>query len=299
MSHAKKKSILVKRINSVSIFSWIFLIIFCASIVLPFVHELAKSLSHPFEVDAMRVLFVPKKITLGNYHYYIRKQLKPLTRALGNTFFLVFVGGVLSVTLMISFAYPLSRPRREFRVGSLIIYALVFCIIFQRPLIPLRIAFQMYGLLNTRMAIVINMLIQPFLVILAITYFKSLPEDIFDAARIDGANDFTTFFRIIAPLCKSLIVTIFLIQAVAYWNSYLQAKLLLIDSDLYPIQNFIQNIMRLGGDISDVDYIRDPFANSESIKSALLIISAIPLTVVYISLQKYFTRGVMVGAVKG
>lgn len=299
MSHVKKKLKLEKKINSAALISSIFMILFCATIVLPFVHEFAKSISHPFEVDAGRVVFVPKKFTLGNYYYYIRRQLKPLSRAFFNTLFLVFVGGVLSVSMIITFAYPLSRPRREFRSGSLIIYAVVFCIIFQRPIIPLRIAFQWYGLINSLWAIVINMLIQPFLVILAITYFNSLPEDIFDAARIDGANDFTTFYRIIAPLCKSLIVTIFLMQAVGYWNSYLQAKLLLTDSNLYPIQNFIQVIMLRGGDVTEVDFLKDPFANSQSVKSALIIMATIPMTIIYIALQKYFTRGVMVGAVKG
>ena len=299
MSIIKKKS--KTRINKsrAALISSIVLILFCATIIVPFIHELAKSLSHPFEVDAGRVVFIPKKFTLGNYEYYKRKQLIPLLRSLKNTMFLVIVGGVLSVIAIVTFAFPLSRPRNEFRLGTAIIYLVVFCLIFQRPIIPLRLAFQMYGLIDSLWAIVFNMLIIPFLVILAITYFQGLPDDIFDAARIDGANDLVIFIRIIIPLCKTLIVTLFLMQAVGYWNSYLQAKLLLLDVNLYPIQNFIRIIMDRGGDITDVDYLRDPFANSESVKSALLIMSTIPLTAVYIFLQKYFTKGVTAGAVKG
>ncbi len=237
--------------------------------------------------------------TFGNYEYFARKQFVPLMRATLNTLFLVFVGGSLSVAATLLFAFPLSRPRKEFRLGSIIIYLIVFCIIFQQPIIPLRITFQMYGLLNSLWAIILNMLINPFLIILAITYFKSLPEDIFDAARIDGANEFTTFIRIIIPLCKPIVVTIFLMLAVGFWNSYLQAKLLLTDVNLYPIQNFIQNIMLRGGDITDVDFIKDPFANSQSVKSALVILATIPPALIFIFLQKYFTRGLVSGSVKG
>jgi putative aldouronate transport system permease protein len=143
------------------------------------------------------------------------------------------------------------------------------------------------------------MLINPFMVILSITFYKNIPDDIFDAARIDGANEVRTFIEIILPLCSALIATLFLMQSIGYWNSYLQAKLLLIDPKKYPIQNYIALIMDLGGGEGDADYIRNPFSQSESIKSALLMITTVPPTIVYLSLQKYFKCGVTSGAVKG
>jgi putative aldouronate transport system permease protein len=299
MYSVKKKSNNLNKITFTSVFCYSVMVLACLSVILPFIHEFAKSLSHPFEVDTGHVVFIPKEFTLGSYKYYLEDQFEPLIRSLMNTLFLVTVGGVLSVGSILLVAYPLSRPYREFRLGPIIIYMIVFLIIFQRPIIPLRITHQIYGTLDSLWAIIFNMLIDPFMVILSITFYKNIPDDIFDAARIDGANEMKTFIEIILPLCAALIATLFLIMSIGYWNSFLQAKLLIINPEKYPIQNYIRSVMELGGGEGDVDYIRNPFSQSESIKSALLIITTVPPTIVYLSLQKYFKGGVTSGAVKG
>jgi ABC-type glycerol-3-phosphate transport system permease component len=290
----------LKRITLSAVLSYFIIILVTMTVILPFVHEMAKSFSYPTEVDAGRVSLWPKDFTLGNYEYYIRKQLEPLVRAFMNSMFLVIVGGVLSIVGTAIFAFPLSRPKKEFSLGPFLIYMLVAFIILQRPLIPLRLTMQMLGLLDSLWAVVLNMIIVPFLVIMTITFYRNLPEDIFESCRIDGANDFQIFWRIVLPLSQAILVTVFLLQAVGFWNVFLQAKLFIMKGDLYPIQIFISSIMRGGGDtLSGSMNERDVFAETESIKSALTILTTIPLCVVYVILQKYFTRGLMAGSIKG
>jgi ABC-type glycerol-3-phosphate transport system permease component len=143
------------------------------------------------------------------------------------------------------------------------------------------------------------MLIEPTMVIITITFYQNIPEDLFDAAKVDGANEVITFFKIVLPLCVPIIATVFIMQSIGYWNSFLQARLLIIDPAKFPIQNYVYEVMLRGMGESNVDYIRDPFANSTSIRSALLMITTIIPTVIYLSLQKYFKPGFASGAVKG
>ena len=299
MVSKKRKNKILSKITVTGVICYTIMIIACISVILPFLHEFAKSFSHPFEVDTGHVLFTPRDFTFGSYKFFFVDQWETLSRHLRNTLFLVTVGGSLSVAAILLFAFPLSRPKKEFRLGSLLIYMVVFCIIVQKPLIPTRITFQMFGLLDSLWAIILNMPILPFGVVLAITYFKEIPDDLFDAAKVDGANDMTTFIRIVLPLCGALIATLFLLQSIGFWNSFLQAKLLIVNVQKLPIQNYIFNVINLGASDESVDYIRNPFAQSESIKSALLMITTIPPTIAYLSLQKYFKPGFATGAVKG
>ncbi|MDP3177872.1 MAG: ABC transporter permease subunit, partial [Spirochaetaceae bacterium] len=146
----------------------------------------------------------------------------------------------------------------------------------------------------------LNQLMVPFMIIMVITFFRTIPEELYESARMDGANDFQLFSKIALPLSMAIMVTIFLMQAVAYWNVFLQAKLFLLDTYLYPIQLFISSIMKGGGDaLQGSMNSRDPFAESESTKSALTIMASIPICVLYLFLQKYFTKGIMEGSIKG
>jgi ABC-type glycerol-3-phosphate transport system permease component len=135
---------------------------------------------------------------------------------------------------------------------------------------------------------------------MTITFFKGIPEDIIESCRLDGANDFQIVLHMMLPLSKAILVTIFLLQAVGYWNAFLQARLFIMNIDLHPIQNFVHSIMQGGGDSlggGSMD-VMDPFAETESIKSALTILTTIPLCIVYVVLQKHFTKGIMSGSVK-
>lgn len=290
-----------KKITFSTAISYIIITLVILTVILPFAHELAKSLSYPVKVETGQVAFLPKQFTFGNYHYFFRKHLDPMMRSFINTMFLVFVGGTLSVIVTALFAYPLSRPRSEFRLGTFFIYTLVVFIILQRPLIPLRLTMQKLGLLDSLWAIIFNLMIIPFLVIMTITFFRALPDEIIESCRIDGANDIHIFFKIVMPLSKAILVTIFLLQAVGFWNAFLQARLFLMNVDLQPIQIFIHSIMKGGGDSlagGNMNVV-DPFAETESTKSALTILSTIPLCIVYLALQKHFTTGITSGSLKG
>ncbi len=268
------------------------------SMVFPFIHELAKSLSYPTEVNSGRVTVWPREFTWGNYIYYYRKHMLPLLRSFGITTYITVVGTIWSVSMTALVAFPISRSKAEFRLGPFVIGLAVFSIIFQPPLIPYFLTIKSYGLMNSVWAIIIPHSIIAFHLILLRTFFRSIPNDLYDACRIDGGNDFRMFWQITVPLSKPALSAIAIFTAVILWNIFRHALFFIRDADKMPLQLFIRSIFAGGGDIATSTLSKDPYAESESIKSALIILTTLPITLVYIFLQKHFVKGLMLGAVK-
>lgn len=267
--------------------------------LLPFIHELAKSFSYPTAVEAGKVNLVPIDFTYGNYYYYVRKQLTQLSRAFINTMIITVFGiimGVFSTALM---AFPLSRPRREFKWATPILVMVVFCFVFQRPLIPYFLAIKSYGLMDTYASQILPHAIIPFYLFLMITFFRGLPEDLIDACRIDGGNEFHIFMNIVLPLSKAVLATVAIFLGVQLYNLFMHPLLFLRSTSKLPLQPIVRSIMQGTGDVLQGTLLdSDPFRETDSIKSALIILTAVPVAALYPFLQKYFTKGTMVGAIK-
>ena len=274
------------------------LITIALSMLLPFVHELAKSLSYPTEVRSGRVSFWPKQFTWGNYEYFYRKHLKTLSHAFANSLFITGFGVIWSTLNAALFAFPLSRPHSEFRLTKPIMYIILFTLVFSPPVIPYFLTIKAYGLMDTHWAIILPHTIFPFELILVITFFRQLPENMFDACRIDGGNDYHLFRHVALPLSKAVLVTIALFASVVLWNIFFHAMLFIRSADLQPLQVFVRGILQGGGDISPGRFIKDPFAETESTKSALILLTTLPIILVYPLLQRYFAKGVLLGAIK-
>jgi ABC-type glycerol-3-phosphate transport system permease component len=287
-----------KNITFSVIFVYSLLIVIGLTMVLPFVHEWAKSFSFPTEAAAGRVALWPKHFTLGNYEYFYRNHLTTLTRAFRNSIFITGVG-VLWITFNIAlFAFPLSRPDTEFRLTKPIMYLVLFTLVFSPPVIPYFLAIKSYGLMDTHWALILPHTVLPFELILVITFFRQLPEEMFDACRIDGGNDYHLFRHVALPLSKAVLVTVALFASVGLWNIFFHAMLFLRDPKLQPLQVFVRGILQAGGDMPTGKLLKDPFAETESTKSAIILLTTLPIILVYPMLQRYFAKGVLLGAIK-
>jgi len=267
--------------------------------LLPFIHELAKSFSYPTTVEAGKVNLWPKNFTFGNYYYFWRKQRVQLGLAFLNTIIITVIGTLWNVFNTALLAFPLSRSRREFRFGVPVLLMVIFCFVFQRPMIPYFLTVKAYGLMNTRAALILTHTVLPFYLVLVLTFFRGLPEELFDACRIDGGNEFRLFFHVALPLSKAVLATIAIFSGVTFWNLFFHVKLFIRSSSLMPLQPIVRSIMQGGGDVLRGTLLDlDPFRETESIKSALIILTTIPVVIAYPFLQKHFARGAMVGAIK-
>lgn len=269
------------------------------TMVLPFVHELAKSFSYPTEVAAGRVSLWPREFTWGNYGYFYQKHRATLTRSFVNSLYITGFGVFWSTLNAALFAFPLSRPHNEFRLTKPIMYLVLFTLVFSPPVIPYFLAVKSYGLMNTHWAIILPHTIFPFELILVISFFRQLPEEMFDACRIDGGGDWHLFRHVAVPLSKAALVTVALFASVALWNIFFHAMLFIRTPELQPLQVFVRGILQAGGDIATSgQLIKDPFAETESTKSAIVILTTMPIILVYPLLQRYFAKGVLLGAIK-
>ena len=278
-------------------------IVFALAIVglimlLPFVNEIAKSFSDPLIVKQGRVTFWPIGLTLGNYRHYLNPEFDGLWRSFLNSFYITSIGTLWSVFFTASMAYAMSKPREVFRAGRFLSLLLVFAIVFFPPMIPYFLTVRAYGLMNTRWVIILAHTIGPFNLLIVRTYFRSLPQELFDAAEMDGASEFRQCFQIAFQLSKPALATIGIYTAVLLWNIYLHSLLFIRDPQLTPLQPVVRSLLATSEDTGAVTMEFNPFRNAQSAKSALVILSILPIGLVYPYLQRHFTKGALLGSVK-
>ncbi|TCC06008.1 carbohydrate ABC transporter permease [Kribbella soli] len=280
----------------VRIMLWIALIV----VAVPLVYIVANSFSSPSAVSAGRVLLWPIEPSLQAYKTALGDP--QIMRGYLNSFIYAVGGTLISVTLTIAIAYPLSR--RTFFGRNVIMSVLIFTMLFSGGLIPTYLVVQDLGLLNTRWAMVIPSAIGVWQVIIARTFFRStIPDELYEAATIDGASDLRFLWSVVLPLSKPVIAVIALMYAIFQWNSYFDALIYLKDPGLYPLQIVLRNVLILnqaGGPASQnlaQQLEQQQLANV--LKYALIVISSLPVLIIYPFVARHFTKGVMVGAVKG
>lgn len=269
------------------------------TMLLPFVHELAKSLSYPTTVEAGKVALWPQNFTWGNYYYFWRKQRAILGQAFFNSILITVLGTIWTVLNTALLAFPLSRPKREFVFGSAVLGIVIFCFVFQRPVIPYFLTVRAYGLMDTRAALILTHTVVPFYLLLMLTFFRGLPEELFDACRIDGGNEFHLFVHVAFPLSKAMLATVAIFSGVNFWNLFFHVMLFIRSARLMPLQPVVRSIMQGGGDTLQGSLLDlDPFRETLSVKSALIMLTTLPVVLAYPFLQRFFTKGTMVGAIK-
>jgi putative aldouronate transport system permease protein len=272
----------------------IFLVL--AATAYPFLFIASSSISDSGAVGRMEIWLLPKGINFKAYAMLLREP--ELFTSYRNTVWYVFVGTAVNLAMTALLAYPLSR--RRFSGRRPIMLAVTFTMFFSGGMIPTFILIRSLGLLNTRWSLVIPSAISTYNLIVTRTFFESIPESLHEMATIDGAGEFRIFVQMILPLSMPILATMVLFYAVHHWNSYFNAMLYLSKESLYPLQLFLRKILLM---YESQDMMEDIMSNREdisrSIRYALIMVSSLPIICVYPFLQKYFVKGVMIGAIKG
>jgi putative aldouronate transport system permease protein len=264
----------------------------------PFVYVLSASISNGEAVAAGQVLLLPKNINFSAYGKVM--EFRGLWVAYGNTIFYAVVGTATCMFFSVTGAYALSKHRLMGRKFFTIMVTLTMW--FKAGTVPEFLNFRSLGLYNTRAVPIIGFAIVAFNVIILKTYFESVPESLEESASIDGANDLRILASIYLPLSKAGLATVALFYAISKWNGFFWSMILLRDENKVPLQVLLRKMiieMNATSEFSDAVEMARLGYSVETVVYATIIISIIPMVVVYPFVQKYFTKGTMVGAVKG
>jgi putative aldouronate transport system permease protein len=262
----------------------------------PFVYVLAASFSSADAVITGKVLFYPVEFTLESYKNVLRED--GIWLAYGNTIYYTVVGTFVNMLFTILGAYPLSKKRVMGRAS--INFFIAFTLLFNPGMIPTYLNIKELGLLNTRASIIFAFAVSTWLVILMRTFFQSIPDEMEEAAKVDGASDALILWKIYLPLSVPALATLSLFYAVSRWNSYFWAMVLLRDDDKIPLQVLLKKLIVEMKPTEEMMAAADvPVFSEETIIYTTIIVSVAPIIAVYPFIQKYFVKGIMVGSVKG
>lgn len=285
----------VDRIFMVGVY--ILLTTFLLIVLVPLINILASSFSSPAAVSGGRVFLWPVDFTLIGYEAVLSNQA--ILTGFGNSLFYAGVGTAVSVALTVMIAYPLSRSDlvgRRFLIGGVL-----FTMLFSGGLIPTYMVVRSLGLLDTRWALILPTAIGAWQVLIAMTFFRStIPGELHEAAQLDGASDLRFLWSVVLPLSKPLLAVIALMYGIAQWNSYFNALIYLRSEELYPLQLVLRNILIVNNTAGT--NIADQLAAEQMadlMKFALIVVSTVPVLLVYPFVARHFNKGVMLGSVKG
>ena len=268
------------------------LVLLSLSMILPFIRVISVSFSTRTFVEADKVILLPKGFTLDSYKYVLSEPR--IWQSIWVTVFVTVVGTVLSLLVTSLMAYSLSR--KEFRPAKGLMVFVILTMVFQAPIIPFFLTVKVIGILNTVWALILPLVVNGFNLIIVRTFFQEIPEALIDSGRIDGCSDTRILFNIMLPVSKPVIATMALFYAVSYWNIFYNALLFIYDKKLQPLQiivrSYIETTVDTPGVYLDVNY------NRTTLQMATILVATIPIIIVYPFLQKYFIKGVSLGAIK-
>ena len=277
---------------------FIMILLLCVTLY-PMLHVVFGSISDPKRLLAHSgAILYPLGIDLNAYAVVFSS--KNIFTGYFNTIFYTVAGSALSMMLTVLGAYALAR--KGVMLGKYIMLGVVFTMFFSGGMIPSYLLVKDLGLLDTRAAIIVPTAISTWNLIVLRTAFKGVPENLFESAALDGANDFIIMFRIALPLVMSTIAVIILFYGVERWNEWFSASIYLRNRSKYPLQLFLREILiasQVNETVKSSPLSLDTDLYRESIKYATILVSILPILCVYPFLQKYFVHGVMIGAVKG
>lgn len=262
----------------------------------PFWYVLVASISASDAVVTGQVVFWPKGLNLEAYIKVLSER--GIWNAYGNTIYYTVVGTLVNMFFTVCGAYPLSKRRLMGR--NLFSFFIALSLWFSAGIIPMYLNFRDLGLIDNRAGIIFGFAVQTFYVILMRTYFQSIPEAVEESATIDGANDLQILVQIYLPLSIPMLATIALYYAVERWNGYFWAMILFKSEQKVPLQVLLTKLIVQMQGYEDAVHTVDTFAYSmETIVYATIIVTIVPILLVFPFLQKYFIKGIMIGSVKG
>ena len=275
----------------------LFMILVILATLYPFYYIAIVSLSDGRAVMRGEVGLLPIGFSLNAYKIVLEND--SISRSLRNSVLYTSVGTAINLFMTALCAYPLARPR--FSGRRFFTWLVTFAMLFSGGLIPLYLVILQLGFIDTIWSLVLPTAISPWYMFILRTNFQAIPEEIYNAAAIDGANELQTLFRIVLPLAKPTLATLLLFYAVGHWNDFFRALIFLNDQAKYPIQLIMRNIVLMGrlDEMSDLPSASGHLVIERTLKYATIMLSTLPILAVYPAVQKYFVRGVMIGAIKG
>ena len=288
-------------------FNWlihIFFIVLSLAFIVPMLYVIAVSFSSQEAIDAFGYKLIPSEFSLDAYKFVFKNPTQ-LINSYKVTIFSSLVGTLLSVTVMALVAFPLSQ--QSFRYRKPIMYMIFFTMLFSGGLIPHYILTTQYlGLDNSIWVYILPTLASAYHIIIIRTFFQQLPVSLIESARLDGAADARIFTSIVLPLSKPVIATIALMTMLNKWNDWYTTLIYVRDSELYTLQYMLQKILREVQFMKEVsqsnmagNLVLESNIPEEPARFAMVIVAAGPMLVIFPFFQKYFTRGLTLGAVKG
>lgn len=276
---------------------WAVVILLTLSCLLPLINMVAISFSGSNAVSANKVGLLPvdfntsayKKL-LGDAQFW-KSFLISVER--------VVLGTFINMVFTISMAYPLSKSRNRFRAREIYMKIVIFAMLFSGGIIPLFMVVSKLHLTNTIWSLVLPGAVPVFNVILLINFFKGVPDSLDEAARIDGAGPLTVLLKIYLPVSLPALATVALFAIVNHWNDYFSGLIYMSKAEMYPLQTYIQQLTVDLTQITDANQLKQLASmNNRTFNAAKIVVSTIPLLIIYLFLQKYFVTGLVIGAVK-
>ena len=280
-------------------FVYLLLIFFLVIILYPLVYIISASFSDPAAVTAGKVWLYPVNFSLRGYQVTFQNP-QIMTGYLNSLFYTVF-GTLISVVLTVLVAYPLSR--KDLFGANILMFLITFTLIFSGGLIPTYLVVKQLGMIDTRWALIIPQAIAAFQVIIARTFFRSaIPDELVEAADLDGCSDLQFLWYVVMPLSKPIIAVLALMYAVSQWNGYFDALLYLKSTNLQPLQLVLRNILILNttsSGVMDAAAMAQRQQLADLLKYCLVVVGSIPVLLIYPFVQRYFVKGMLIGSIKG
>lgn len=270
-------------------------------VLYPLYFVVIASFSDPNAIYAGKVVFLPKDVSLDGYKMLFEDAL--IWKGYWNTIRYTVVGTSINVILTVCAAYALSRKKLPGRKALTLF--ITFTMFFNGGLIATYLLVQKMGLINSMWAVILPVAVGPWNLIVAKSFFENnVPEELHEVACVDGCSELRAFISVILPISKAIVAIMVLFYAVSHWNSYFNAMLYLTDDQMYPLQLVLRNLliqtdmtaMSVSGDMTS---LAEQQRIADQIKYGVIIVSSVPVMVMYPFVQKYFAQGVTIGAIKG
>jgi putative aldouronate transport system permease protein len=287
----------LKGIRASDIIIMVVIGLLCLTCIIPFLHLAAKSLSSNTAVMAKSVYLLPKGINFNAYSSIFKDGT--LTHSMVYTVYMTAIFTFLGVFVSICAAYPLTKKRLKGRV--VISFILMFTLYFSAGLIPEYLLMKKLDLLNRMWVLILPVMFSPWNMLIMKSFLTAtIPDSLEESAFLDGANDFQILYHIVLPLSKPILATLALFYAVGRWNAYADAKYYITKKALQPIQYILSNMVLSSSlDAISLGESTEIKATPEVYQAAAVMFATLPIICIYPFVQKYFVKGVMIGAIKG
>ncbi len=271
-------------------------------VLYPLVYIVSASFSDPYRVAGGEMWLWPVGFTLEGYERLL--HYSEIWLGYGNTIYYTVVGTLLALAVTLPAAFAISR--RDFVGKGFLMLMIMITMFFSGGLIPTYLNIRNLGLLNTRTLMIITGASSAYNLIISRTFFTTLPEEMLEAAKIDGCSHTRLFCQIVLPLSKPILAVMAMYFAVGHWNNYFTAMIYLQDRALFPLQLFLREILiqskvsvEMMADVDAAEVLNESARVAEMVKYSSIIVATLPMMVAYPFLQRFFIKGVMIGAVKG